>query len=85
MKNTLSDLNNYLFESLERLMDDSLTEEQMEREIVRSKAVTSVAQTVIQNGELALKTMAHLNEYGYGRRRTDTDLAPVPAMLEVHT
>ena len=84
MKNTLSDLNNYLFESLERLMDDDLTQEQIEREILRSKAVTSVAQTVIQNGELALKTMQHLNEYGYGREhRCDETLAPVPAMLEV--
>lgn len=85
MKNTLGDLNNYLFESLERLMDDDLDEEQIQKEILRSKAVTSVAQTVIQNGELALKTMQHLNEYGYGtQKRRDTDLAPLPAMLEVH-
>ena len=78
MKNTLGDLNNYLFETLERLLDDSLTEEQMQREITRSHAVTSVAETVIHNGELALKTMQHLNEY-----RTDGKLAPVPKMLEV--
>ena len=32
MKNTLSDLNNYLFEQLERLSDDELTEDQLERE-----------------------------------------------------
>ncbi len=78
MKNTLSDLNNYLFETLERLMDDDLSEEQMQKEITRSQAVTSVAETMIHNGELALKTMQHLNEYGYG----GGDRAPVPAMLE---
>lgn len=50
MKNTISDLNDYLFETLERLLDDDLTEEQMQREITRSKAVTSVAETVIHNG-----------------------------------
>lgn len=84
MKNTLSDLNNYLFEALERLQDDDLTEEQLQREIVRSQAVTAVAETVIHNGELALKTMQHLNEFGYGRGgNRDSLLAPVPQMLEV--
>lgn len=84
MKNTLSDLNNYLFESLERLLDEELTPEQLEKEITRSHAVTAVAETVIHNGELALKTMQHLNEYAYGRGSRDKTLAPVPAMLEVH-
>ena len=83
MKNTLSDLNDYLFETLERLLDDDLTDEQMQREITRSQAVTSVAETVIHNGELALKTMNHLNEYGYGKGKRDAMLAPVPKMLEV--
>ena len=31
MRNTLTDLNNYLFETLERLTDDELTEEQLWR------------------------------------------------------
>lgn len=82
MKNNLADLNNYLFETLERLLDDDMTDERMEREITRSKAVTSVAETVIHNGELALKTMQHLNEMGYGRGKNDADLAPLPKMLE---
>lgn len=63
MKNTLGDLNNYLFESLERLMDDSLTPEEMEREITRSKAVTAVAETVVHNGELQLKAMRYVDEF----------------------
>lgn len=83
MKNTLADLNDYLFETLERLLDDDMTEEQMQREITRSQAVTSVAETVIHNGELALKTMRHMNEMGYGVGERDGSLAPVPKMLEV--
>lgn len=83
MKNTLSDLNNYLFETLERLLDDGMDEETMQREITRSKAVTAVAETVIHNGELALATMRHMNEMAYGRGQRDDDLAPVPKMLEV--
>lgn len=82
MKNTLSDLNNYLFESLERLMDDDLTEEQMQREITRTKAVTAVAETVIRNGQLALDTMKHMNDMAYGTGARDHYLAPVPQMLE---
>lgn len=76
MKNTLTDLNNYLFETLERLFDDDLTEEQMQKEITRSQAVTAVAETVIRNGELALKTIKHLNDYGI-----ETTLEKLPPML----
>ncbi len=84
MKNTLSDLNNALFEAIERIQDDDLTDEQLEKEIKRAAAVTKVSEVIIRNGELALKTMEHLNEYGYGRRgaRGDDNLAPIPAMLE---
>ena len=84
MKNNLGDLNNYLFETLERLLDDSLTDEQMQREIIRANAVTSVAETVIHNGELALKTMQHLNDMGYGTDKKPESLAPVPKILEVN-
>ncbi len=82
MRNTLSDLNNALFEQIERIQDDELSEEDLDKEIKRSQAVTKIAEVIVRNGELALKTMEHLNEYGYGRRRGDADLAPVPAMLE---
>lgn len=78
MRNTLTDLNNYLFETLERLTDDEMKEEQMQKEITRSQAVTSVASTIIQNGELALKTMKHLNEIGI-----ETTEGSIPPMLEV--
>ena len=66
MKNTLEDLNNYLFESIERLNDDGMTEEQLDREIKRSEAVQKVAKTIIDNGTLALQAKKHLDEYGQG-------------------
>jgi len=64
MKNTLADLNNYLFESIERLNDDSLSEEGLEKEIKRSEAVQKVAKTIIDNGSLALQAKKHFDEYG---------------------
>ena len=76
MKNTLTDLNNYLFETLEKLTDDDMSEEEMEKEVSRSRAVTAVATTIIKNGELALKTVKHLNEYGI-----ETPKESLPPML----
>lgn len=66
MKNTITDLNNYLFEAIERLNDDSLTEEQLDKEIKRSDAVQKIAKTIIDNGTLALQAKKHLDEYGHG-------------------
>lgn len=66
MKNTLTDLNNYLFEAIERLNDDNLDEAQLDKEIKRSEAVQKVAKTIIENGTLALQAKKHLDEYGKG-------------------
>ena len=66
MKNTLTDLNNYLFEAIERLNDDELTEEQLDQEIKRSEAVQKIAKTIIDNGSLALQAKKHMDEYGQG-------------------
>lgn len=66
MKNTLADLNNYLFEAIERINDDSLDDEQLDREIKRGEAVQKIAKTVIENGNLALQAKKHLDEYGKG-------------------
>lgn len=64
MKNTLTDLNNYLFESIERLNDDSLSDEELDREIKRSEATQKVAKTIIDNASLALQAKKHFDEYG---------------------
>ena len=65
MKNTLTDLNNYLFEQLERINDDSLDPEQLERELRKTDSIVKVSEKIIQNGELAFKTMQHMDQYGY--------------------
>lgn len=63
MKNTLGDLNNYLFEALERITDDSLAPEQLETELKRADAITAVAEVIVHNGELALKAVKHADEW----------------------
>lgn len=66
MKNTLTDLNEYLFETLDRITNDDLSEEQLDQEIKRSETVVKVAKEIIDNGTLALQAMKHLDEYGRG-------------------
>ena len=66
MKNTLNDLNNALFEQLERLQDDEAMKDEaaFEKEIKRSKAVTNIAAQIIQNGNLSLRACQYAAEYG---------------------
>ena len=78
MKNTLTDLNNYLFEQLERLNDDDLDDEALEREIKKTDSIVKVSEKIIENGELAFKTMKHLDDYGY---HPDKGTGSVPPML----
>lgn len=70
MKNTLVDLNNHLFEQMERLNDEDLSPEQLEIEIKRSKAMTAIATNIIDNGTLALNSQKYIDE-AYGIRRSD--------------
>lgn len=57
MKNTLVDLNNHLFEQLERLNDEDLTADELDREIRRADAITSVAKTIIDNADISFKVI----------------------------
>ena len=66
-RNSLEDLNNHLFEQLERLNDDELTPDQMEHEIKRANGMTRIAETIIQNGKLALEASEFMADYGAGR------------------
>lgn len=47
MKNSLTDLNNHLFAQLERLNDEDLDGEALEKEIARSKAIGDMAGKII--------------------------------------
>lgn len=63
-QNRLFDLNNHLFEEIERLNDESLKGEELQEERERAKAIAEIAQRIINNGELAFKTIKLYNEYG---------------------
>lgn len=67
MKNTLEDLNNHLFEQLERLNDDDLAQEDLEKELRRAEGMTNIAEQIIRNGELQYKAAKTMAEYGVDR------------------
>ena len=64
MKNTLSDLNDYLFEQLERINDDDMDDDDLEKQMKKADTACKIADRIIQNGELAFKTMQHMDDYG---------------------
>lgn len=78
MNNTLGDLNNYLFAELEALDNKDLEGEDLEMQIKKADSVAKIADQIIKNGELQLKAMIHMDEFGYAREKR------VPSMLEVH-
>lgn len=57
MKNTLSDLNNFLFAELENLSDPDLVGDEIKDAIAKSEAVVNVAEAIIKNADTTIKAM----------------------------
>jgi hypothetical protein len=70
MKNRLIDLNNHLFEEIERLNDEELEGDKLDQEIKKSKAITDVAQTIVNNAKLMLDAQKHVDEHGFNKNET---------------
>ena len=62
MKNTLTDLNNHLFAQMERLSEESLSVEQLAFEAERSKSLTIIARTTVDNARLVLDAQTRIND-----------------------
>jgi len=64
-RNTLLDLNNHLFEQLERINDEDLTDEELEKELKRTDAMTKIAEKITDNADLVFKATKLNIEYGH--------------------
>ena len=62
MKNTLTDLNNHLFAQMERLSEESLNADQLAFEAERSKSLTIIARTIVDNARLVLDEQTRIND-----------------------
>lgn len=67
MKNKMTDLNNHLFEALERLNDEDIQGDKLQEEIHRADAIKDIAQQIIANASLGLKAEIARNEYMGGK------------------
>lgn len=65
MQNSMQDVANKLIEALERLTDDELTAtpEDLEREVKRANAMSSVGDTIIDMAKLQLEVVRMQNNY----------------------
>jgi hypothetical protein len=57
MKNKIQDLNNHLFEQLERLNDETLTGDALISEIHRAGAMTGIASQLVQTHKVMIEAM----------------------------
>ena len=71
-KNKLSDLQNLLFAQLERLDDEELTDEEVQKEVRRASAVKGTAEEIIKLNQLVLEASKTALEYGLKREETDS-------------
>lgn len=58
---------------MERLNDDELNNEELDKEIKRAKAMTAIATNIIDNGTLALNSQKYIDEE-YGSRRANGEI-----------
>lgn len=86
-KNKLSDLNDHLFAQLERLADESLTPEQVDKEAKRGKAIVALADQVVKNASLQVQAAKLLSDKGAIRPHLPSVLGglvepPRPKLIE---
>lgn len=55
MKNSLIDLNNHLFEQMEKLNDDSVTGKELQEEVIRAEAMSKISREVVKIADTVLQ------------------------------
>ena len=67
MKNNLADVNNHLFEMLEKLGDDDVVndKEKLNAELQRAKAMVDVSQTILSVASVQVSALRVAEECGY--------------------
>ena len=64
MKNTINDLNNILFEQIERVNSDDLTDLELKEQLAKSKTINELARTLVASASISLNYLKHCSEQG---------------------
>jgi hypothetical protein len=57
MKNKIEDLRNHLFSAIERLNNEEITPEELEKEIQRAKAISEVGKVIVDSAKTEVDFM----------------------------
>lgn len=71
MRNKITDLNLHLFEQMERMSDEDLTEEQFAKELERSKQISNLAKNIIENNKTAIEALKLAEKAGIDITKTN--------------
>ena len=62
-RNKLTDMHNILMEQLERLNDDDLTDEELQAEIKRSRAMADISAQIVDNARVNIEAAQFQADY----------------------
>ncbi len=65
--NSLADLNAILFSQIQKIQNENATDEELEKEIKKSEAITKLSSQVLSSANIALQAQKQFDEYGTGR------------------
>lgn len=82
MKNKVTDLNNHLFAALERLGEEDISSEKLELEINRSKAITTVASTIVESNKVTVEAMKIMEKAGADITKSGISILSIPSKIE---
>ncbi len=63
VRNTLADLNNILFEQLEKLNEDKMTKEVLDQELEKTKGMCEISKTIVATTSLSLNIQRFLVDH----------------------
>lgn len=66
-RNKMTDLNDHLFAQLERLGDEEITGEDLDKEVARAKAISGIAGQLIKSNKLTLDAMKMIANGSVGK------------------